>query len=146
MNDMRARGVPCGRRWDSMWLVFLVHPNNTIVNQIRSDRGRVIMSWEVNEKIWGYKAVMFISKIKMNIVKIIGICLLSVFFRVNRISLNRIEMVLFLIKIVVGVVFQGFEVEMIRARGAMNQAKEKKVDDGSNTENRFIIIWDFSFG
>jgi len=95
MNDMRARGVPCGRRWDSMWLVFLVHPNNTIVNQIRSDRGRVIMSWEVNEKIWGYRAVMFISKIKMNIVKIIGICLLSVFFRVNKISLNRIEMVLF---------------------------------------------------
>jgi hypothetical protein len=85
---------------------------------------------------------MFISKIRMNMVRIIGICLLFVFFRVNKISLNRNESILFLIMIVVGVVFQVFEVTMIKTRGIRTQAEEKKAVDGSNTENKFVIILD----
>lgn len=53
MKDMRANGVPCGRRCDNMWLVFLIHPKDTMVSQTRRDNGRVITSWEVNEKTWG---------------------------------------------------------------------------------------------
>jgi hypothetical protein len=83
---------------------------------------------------------MFMSKIRTNIVKIIGTCLLLVFFRVNRTSLKRKERILFLIRIVVGDVFQGFEVETVRIRGIMIQVKERIEEDGSNTENRFVII------
>jgi len=83
---------------------------------------------------------MFIIKIRMNIVRIIGTCLLLVFFRVNKTSLKRKERILFLVKIIVGDVFQGFEVEAIRIRGMMIQVKDKIEVDGSNTENRFVII------
>jgi hypothetical protein len=83
---------------------------------------------------------MFIIKIRMNIVRIIGACLLLVFFRVNKTSLKRKERILFLVRIIVGDVFQGFEVETIRIRGMVIQVKDKIEEDGSNTENRFVII------
>ena len=67
MKFIRGKGVPCGTRWISMWLVFFVHPNSMIVSQIVRDRGNVMGRCAVTEKFCGYRAVRFISKILMNI-------------------------------------------------------------------------------
>jgi len=43
INIIRATGVPCGSRWESMWLVFFDHPNNIKESQKVNDKGRVIV-------------------------------------------------------------------------------------------------------
>jgi hypothetical protein len=71
---IKAIGVPCGSKWDSICLVFFIHPNVIIVTQIVKDNGRVIGRWAVVEKFCGYKATRFIGRMSMNIIsKIVSI-------------------------------------------------------------------------
>jgi len=53
MNDISTTGVPCGRRWASMWLVFFIHPNNMIPSQKVRDKGKVTVRCEVTENTCG---------------------------------------------------------------------------------------------
>jgi hypothetical protein len=53
MKFIKGTGVPWGRRWESIWLVFFVHPKVIMVNHAVSERGRVIGRCAVGEKFCG---------------------------------------------------------------------------------------------
>jgi hypothetical protein len=53
MKFIKGTGVPWGSRWESMWLVFFVHPKVMMVSHVASERGRVIGRCAVGEKFCG---------------------------------------------------------------------------------------------
>lgn len=55
-----------------MWFVFFSHPNIIKHSQNERDNGNVIVKWEVGEKICGYSAKKFISRIIIKAVMIIN--------------------------------------------------------------------------
>ncbi len=50
---IRATGVPCGRRWESMWFVFFVQPKVMMVNHTVRESGKVMGRCAVVEKFCG---------------------------------------------------------------------------------------------
>lgn len=97
INIIRAAGVPCGTRWDSMWFVFFNQPNSIKDNQKISDNGNVTVRWEVGEKICGYKAKKFITKIMENTIIIIVSLPFSFLLSVNLTSFLKVETNFFVI-------------------------------------------------
>jgi len=86
INIIKALGVPWGTKWDSMWFVFLVQPNNINDNQNVKDKGKVTVIWEVGEKICGYKARKFIVIIIKKVSIIMFSLLFSFLFKVKETS------------------------------------------------------------
>jgi hypothetical protein len=144
INGMRGEGVPCGSMWDSIWLVFLVHPNMIIESQVTRDRGRVMVRWEVRENDCGYSAVTFIIRIRVKISSNVTFCLLF-FFRLNEISFLMNRDILFLISVVGFEVFHVFRGVSVMIRINIVQERDSREEEGSKIENRFVIIL-FFFG
>jgi len=120
--------------------VFFVHPNNITDIHIVSDIGRVIVKWEVSEKMLGNNAIRFIIKIVVNIIIIIFSVLFSVFFIVNFTSFFRFIMTkLFIIK-VGAFIFHIFVDVKIVTNISVNHDNDSKVELGSKMEKRFVII------
>lgn len=128
-----------------MWLVFLVHPNKMIDSQVIRDRGRVMMRWEVRENDCGYSAMMFIIRIVVKISRRVLFCLLS-FFKLKEISFLISRETLFFVVSVGLVVFHVFSGIVRITRGNIIHEIERVEEDGSNTENRFVIILSFWWG
>jgi len=122
-----------------MWLVFLVHPNRIIDSQVTRDIGRVMTRWEVRENDCGYRAVVFIIMIRVKVNRRMLFCLLF-FFRLKEISFLMNREILFLVSSVGFVVFHVFKGVTRRISGSINQEADRMEEDGSNTENRFVII------
>jgi len=80
MNVISAGGVLWGRRWVSMWFVFLVQAKRLRDSQNNSEIGRVTVKWEVTEKICGYKAKMLATPIITKTLTIMGSTLFCVVF------------------------------------------------------------------
>jgi hypothetical protein len=144
MKFIKAPGVPCGSRCSNMWLVFLVHPNIIIVNQTVKDRGKVTVRCAVAEKICGYRARKFKGKMVMNI-KITNI---SVPFsgspRVYFTSFLNVLIIFCRINDVVWLSFQIFVENGITAISMISQAIDIVDVEGSNVENKLVIIFIFS--
>jgi len=120
--------------------VFFIHPNNTIVIHIVKESGSVIVKWEVNEKIFGNKAMKFITKIVVNIVIIKFSVLFSALFIVNFTSFF-ILLTIKLLKAKVGFfIFHIFIVINNVTNMVVIHDIDIKVELGSKIENRFIII------
>ena len=77
MKFISSTGVPCGSMWESMCLVFFVHPFNIIAIHSVKERGRVITRWADTEKICGYSAKKLMVMIVPIVIRIIK---LSPFF------------------------------------------------------------------
>lgn len=97
INIIRAAGVPWGTKWDSMWLVFFSQPKSIKESQNISEIGRVMVMWEVGEKIWGYKARKFITKIMQKIIRIKSSLPFSFFPNVNLTSFLKVVISFFFI-------------------------------------------------
>jgi len=80
INIISAGGVLWGRRWLSMWFVFLVQAKRVRASQNNSEIGRVTVKWEVTEKICGYKAKMLAPTIIAKTLTIMGSTLFCVVF------------------------------------------------------------------
>jgi hypothetical protein len=140
INIIKAAGVPCGTRCANIWFVFLNHPNRTMDSQNSNDKGRVTVKWEVGENTWGYKAKKFSIKIDVNAVIIKISVLFSFFPKENLTSLLNISMTFLLAK---AIEFETFHIIILMKSGdknKINQEDEKIEEEGSNTENKFIII------
>lgn len=122
-----------------MWLVFLVHPNRMIDSQVTRDMGRVMTRWEVRENDCGYRAVMFIIIIREKIRSKVLFCLLF-FLRLKEISFLMNREILFLISSVGFVVLHVFRGVIRIISGSISQEMDRMEEDGSNTENRLVII------
>jgi hypothetical protein len=140
MNDMSTAGVPWGSRWESMWLVFFIHPNSIIPNQNVSDRGRVTVRWEVTENTCGYKARKFISKIDRNAVIIISSVPFSLLFKVKLTSFLKFLRIARTVCLIGFLITHHFFL-IIRGRMKIKVHAVEKIEElGSNTENKFVII------
>jgi len=95
INIIKAGGVPWGSRWESIWLVFFIQPNNIRDSQNTRDRGKVTVRWEVGEKIWGYKAKKFIKIMTVKVNMIIISLLFSFLFKVNLTSFLNVKIIFF---------------------------------------------------
>lgn len=128
-----------------MWLVFLAHPNETMDSQVIRERGRVMTRWEVRENDCGYKAVMFISRIVVKISRRLMFCLLF-FFRLKEISFLMNREILFLTSDVGFVNFHVFKGFIMIIKKSIIQEADRKEEDGSKIEKRFVIILFFWWG
>jgi hypothetical protein len=104
------------------------------------EMGRVILRWDVGEKIWGYKAMKFKDRIRIKIIKIILSLPFSAFFSLNKISFLNVDRILFFIFIAVEEFFH-------KRVGCIIVNNNKEIQDmfnievlGSKIENKFIII------
>lgn len=145
INDIKAAGVPCGTKWDNMWLVFLNQPNKMIDIHVIKDKGSVIMRWEVAENNWGYKATKFNTKMEKKIVSTEISCPLFLFLKVKEISLCKTLMT-FIFRVSKGETeVQLVEKMIVALMIKIIQALDKKEEAGSNTENKLFIIWYFCY-
>jgi hypothetical protein len=143
MKFIRATGVPWGNRWDSMCLVFFIHPNIMIVSHVHKDIGRFIVKCAVVEKICGYIAKKFIGKMVMNIrIKIIFVPF-SEFGRVYDTSFLNVLMIFFFAVSSVDAIFHSLEDGTIATTAMINQALDTNDVDGSKVENKLVIIFTF---
>lgn len=149
INGISIGGVPCGTRWVNMCLVLLIHPN--IINL--THKGRAIVNVSVRclvlVKIYGNKpSILFIRIIENNDVNIRVLPLLVFFVSRSVLSSSCIffivlfHAVLFrdgIVHILVGMV--------INPSIVLNQFIDvlNIFVDGSNTENRFLIIFSLFF-
>jgi hypothetical protein len=140
MKNMSGGGVPCGRRCVSMCFVFLVHPNSTTGIQSVNDSGRVVVKWEVGEKICGYKAVKFIKIIVIKDSIIMFSVLFSVLLSENFTSFLNLVITVFVIFFILGEIFHMLVVTRIDERGIDSHDIFITDDLGSNIENKFVII------
>ena len=111
-----------------------------IVIQAVRERGSVTVKWEVKENTWGYSAGKFIIRIVKKMSRILISCPLLLLFKVKETSLNRVK-IIFFFRVENGT--WAFQSEGAPRRGTKNkatQAEETKVEEGSKTENRFVII------
>ncbi len=134
-------GVPCGNRWANMCFVFLTQPNIITVVQKINDIGKVIVRWEVGEKIWGYRAKKFMIRMETKAIMIINSVPFSVFPRENLTSFFKVA------TIFLKILFKGFFVfhivtEIMEVDANITSHDILKIEElGSNTENKFLIIW-----
>jgi len=105
-----------------------------------SEIGRVIVKWDVNEKMLGNNAIMFIIRIVVNISIIIFSVLFSVFFIVNFTSFFRlIRIKLFMINVGVFIFHIFVDVKIVNSSNVSHD-EDNKVELGSKMEKRFVII------
>ena len=140
INIIRAGGVPWGTRWDNMWFVFLNQPNNIKVIQNVKERGRVITKCDVGEKIWGYKARKFITRIEIKAKMMNDSLPFSVLLSVNFTSFLKINIDFFINFSTGEEIFQKIKGMIERDTTRIVQEVEKIDELGSKTENKFIII------
>lgn len=148
INGIKIFGVPCGTKCVNIWLVILIHPNN--INLIHSGRAiiKLIDRWLVLVKIYGNNPKKLFIKIK-----------------INREINNKLKLLLFFLIIILNSLNKLFKIfEYIRFKlFGINQNKfgirkiNKNIDiqfkekfkiifvDGSNIENKFIIIFNLIF-
>lgn len=140
MKFIKAFGVPCGTKWDSIWLVLFIQPLIIKVNQNANDNGRFTAMWEVKEKFCGKRAIIFVIKMVEKIPKIITSVLFSVLFKVNLTSFFKVLVIKLKTFICVGLIHHKGGLIRRAVNRTTNQAKENKVELGSNVENRLLII------
>jgi hypothetical protein len=68
---IRKVGVPWGTRWIRKLFVFLIIPNNKVLNHKVIANNIFKVTWEVLGKFWGKRAITFIKRIMKN--KVIAI-------------------------------------------------------------------------
>jgi len=140
MNAMRALGVPCGNRCESMWFVLLYQPNITTVIHMDSDSGIVKDRCEVTEKFCGYKAEKFSKMIIKNSVITISSVPFSVFTIENFTSFLKLIVIAEISFLQFLLASHIFFLIKVRVRAGMPHERDRNVDLGSNTENRLFII------
>jgi len=94
INIIKIEGVPWGTKWDNIWFVFFAQPNIIVDNQNNKDKGSVMTKWEVAEKICGYKAKKFKTRIIKNTVMIIFFVLFSFLPKEKLTSLLKVRIVI----------------------------------------------------
>lgn len=142
MNGINAEGVPEGTRWANICIVLLNHPNIISLIQIGSAKAKVREMWLEAVKIYGKRPKKLFRRINRNNEAKIIVAPLMLF--VAKRVLNSKCMVFIIVNRIefffVGS-FQNIGVTMVRNRVALIQLKGiNKEDDGSNLENRFVII------
>jgi len=112
-----------------------------IVIHEHKDNGRVMVKWAVDEKIWGYSA----KKFKGRIIKNMRINIISVPFSLSRrvydTSFLRVLMTFVMAVSSVLLIFQILIEGTMTATKIINQDLEKMDVDGSNVENKLVIIF-----
>lgn len=133
---IRAIGVPCGTKWESMWFVFFNQPIKLIDNQAIKARGRVITTCEVKEKTWGKRAITFIKRIDKNKERIKPTSPFFTTFRVNETSFskNLITLALSLLSMFHNCIGATMITIIISNHTLL------KDDEGSKIENKLTII------
>lgn len=66
IKEDNSMGVPEGTKWENMWLVFLIHPNNMKIIQNGMARDILIRICLVAVKMYGNKPKKLLSIINMN--------------------------------------------------------------------------------
>jgi len=121
--------------------VFFIQPNAMIVIHEHKDNGRVMVKWAVDEKIWGYSA----KKFKGRIIKNMRINIISVPFSLSRrvydTSFLRVLMTFVTAVSSVLLIFQILIEGTMTTTKIINQDLEKMDVDGSNVENKLVIIF-----
>jgi len=140
INIMRAVGVPCGSRWESIWLVLLYHPNIITVSHMDSDSGIVNDKCEVTEKFCGYKAEKFKRIIIKKRVITISSVPFSVFTMENFTSFLKFRVIEETSLLQLLFVNHIFFLIRIKEINGIPQERDKNVDLGSKTENKLFII------
>jgi hypothetical protein len=149
INGIRIGGVPCGTRWVSMCLVLLIHPN--IINLVHN--GRAIVNVNVRclvlVKMYGNRPkVLFIRIIENNDVNI-SVLPLLIFF-VPRSVLSS-SCIFFIVLFHAALFRDGIIHILVGMINSPNIVLNQFIDvlnmfvDGSNTENRFLIIFSLFF-
>lgn len=143
IKGISAFGVLWGTRWANIWLVKLIHPYNINLSQNGRANVNVIVIWLEDVKIYGNNPIKLFIKIKINsVIKII----VDPWFEVGPKSiLNSMwsfRKILLIIEVCLFLITQKLGTIIIINKRDLNQFNEiLKFADGSNTENRLVIIF-----
>lgn len=138
INGIKIPGVPFGNKCENIWLVFLYHPNIINASQIGNANAIDVIKCDVVVKIYGNNPAILLIKINEKIDIIINIVPLN-FINDNislyRVLINKLYIILYLFNLI-----QNF----IGIKNINNIILIQFIDsipvDGSNTENKFVII------
>ncbi len=140
MKTIRTLGVPWGTKWESILLVFTVHPNIIRASQNVRDMGKFKQIWEETENTCGYKATTLTIIININKDIINKLIPFSFLPRVKETSLEKIE-ISFLNKRMeekgINHVPKGI---ILKKTKKISQESENREIEGSKIEKRFVII------
>jgi len=145
MNGIRAPGVPWGIKWENIWLVLMIHPWSINLNHRGRDKESLILRCLEEVKRYGKSPKKLFIRIKPKIVTNRNWVLLI--FVLLRRDLNSLE-------IDISIVFslhkrrlffknKGEEIIKRNIKDLIQFKEVLKEVEGSNTENRFLIIFNF---
>lgn len=138
INGIKIDGVPMGTRWQNIWLVLFIHPNNIKANHLDRAIVNENLIWEDAVKIYGKSPIRLLYKININILtKIIEG---SIFFICKTISNINFLLIIININNILFGVFQKLR-GMVNISSILSQFIDKIPVAGSNTENKLVIIF-----
>lgn len=148
INDISAGGVPWGTRWVNIWLVWLIHPNSINLNHIGKATANVNARCLVLVKMYGNNPMKLLNSIIIKIEMKMNVVPLNELGPNNVLnSLCRVKFSLFQIMLIRDGVSQNNDGINNNPRNVLVQFNDKlkMLVDGSNVENRFVIIFKLSF-
>lgn len=148
MKGIKTAGVPWGTKWANICWVWLIHPYNIKLNHKGKAKAKVKVKWLVLVKIYGNKPKKLLNIIKENKeinIKVLPLCPDGPSKVLN--SLCKVNKILF------QTTWNRFGNSQKEAgiknnpKKVLNQLSDKFkiVVDGSNTENKFVIIFNLIY-
>lgn len=141
MKFIRGVGVPCGTRCVMTFFVCVVAPNSILVSHMIIAITKFVSSLVVLANVCGSSAAMFMMTIIRNIVVIIFVVPFFLFVIRCFVSVSIILLIFSIIAVVFLLVLEVFVRIIIIGRRIIIHDVLMYADDGSNIENRFVIIF-----
>lgn len=144
INGIKIAGVPCGTKWANICCVLLIQPYSIKHNHKGKAKVKVNVKWLVLVKIYGNKPIKLLNKIIENKETKINVDPLAPIGPNNVLnSLCSVIKILFQKIWYREGINQNIEGIIKIPKKVLNQFKErlKMLDEGSKTENKFVIIF-----
>lgn len=144
INGIKIPGVPCGTKWQNICCVLLIHPYNINLNHKGNLKVRVKVRCLDLVKIYGNNPRKLLNRIIENKLINRNVLPLNLLFPKRFLnSLCKVKVIIVHKKVIRDGINQKDSGKIIKPKNVLSQFKDKlKIDDdGSNTENKFIIIF-----